>query len=109
MHAESFSALTGPKIDLWLAQAVGVLLVVCGATLLLAGRAGRVTREIVFLGATQATALTTIDLWCVFEPRTTRAYWLDAAVEFALVVAWIVLSLRRRSPAAREVGDNGTG
>lgn len=84
----SFQIVTGAKRDLWLAQTVGLLLAVSGAALFLAGRARRVTREIVLLGAGLAAVLGSVDLWCVFEPLTTRAYWLDSVVEWALVVAW---------------------
>ena len=96
VHPGSFQLVTGPKLELWLAQTVGVLLVVSGAALLLAGRARRVTREIAFLGAGQAAALASVDLWCVLEPRTTRAYWLDAVAELALVAAWLILAARRK-------------
>ena len=96
VHPASFQLVTGPKLELWLVQTVGVLLVVSGGVLLLSGRARRVTREIVLLGAGQAAALASVDLWCVLEPRTTRAYWLDAVVDFALVAAWIVFATRPR-------------
>ena len=96
VHPDSFQLVTGPKLELWLVQTVGVLLIVSGAVLFLAGRARRVTREIVFLGAGQAGALAGVDLWCVLEPRTTRAYWLDALAELALVAAWLILATRRK-------------
>lgn len=97
----SFQAVTGPKEDFWLAQTVGLLLVVVGTVLLLAGRSRRITREIVLLAAGSALVLGMVDVFCVFAPRTTRAYWLDAVVEFAIAGAWGVLVVKRRHEKKR--------
>lgn len=84
----TFQAVTGPKEDLWLARTVGLLLAAAGAALALAGRRRRVTPELALIGAGFAAALSVVDVFCVFEPRTTAAYWLDAPVELALLIAW---------------------
>ncbi len=91
----SFQVVTGPKLEFWLVETIGLLLTVVGAVLFLAGRAGRVTREIAFLGIGLAAALGSIDIWCVLEPHTTRAYWIDAAVQLGLLGTWVVLLARR--------------
>ena len=85
----SFQQVTGFKVDFWLAQTVGVLLVVSGLVMILAGRAKRVTREIGLLAALQAAGLLIVDVYCVTQPNTTRAYLLDALAEAALVILWI--------------------
>lgn len=85
----SFQIITGFKVDFWLAQTVGALLAVTGAVLVLAARAGRITREIALIAAGQACVLGVVDLYCVALPGTTRAYWLDAVVEFGLVTTWL--------------------
>lgn len=92
----SFQLVTGRKEDLWLAQTVGLLLVVLGAVLVLAGRARRITREIILLGAGNAAVLGVMDILCVFAPRTTRAYWLDAVLEAGLAITWVLLAAKRR-------------
>ena len=92
----SFQRVTGQKLEYWLVETVGLLLMVSGAALLLAGRASRVTREIALLGAGTAVVLGGVDIYCVFEPRTTRAYWLDAVLELALVAAWCALGAQAR-------------
>ncbi len=89
-----FQRVTGPKLEYWLVETVGLLLVVSGAALLLAGRANRVTREIALLGAGTALVLGVVDIYCVSEPRTTRAYWLDAILEVSLVTTWCTLGAR---------------
>jgi len=92
----TFQRVTGFKADFWLAQTVGLLLAVSGIVLLAAARARRVTREIGLLGALQAAALAGVDLYCVYQPRTTRVYWLDALIEVVLVGAWLRLWLLQR-------------
>lgn len=91
----TFQWVTGPKEEFWLVRTVSLLLVVAGAVLFLAGRARRVTREIVLLGAGHAAMLAIVDVFCVFAPRTTGAYWLDAVLEIGLVAAWILLASKR--------------
>src|SRR4051812_43430058 len=95
VHGHSFQLITGFKADFWLAQTVGALLAVSGAVMINAARTGRVTPEIGWLAAGQAAALAAIDLYCVSQPRTTRAYWLDAPVELAFVFAWLVVWRQR--------------
>jgi YVTN family beta-propeller protein len=105
----SFQLITGFKADFWLAQTVGVLLAVTGTVMIAAARAGRVTPEIGWLAAGQAAALAVVDVYCVSQPRTTLAYWLDAPVELAFVLAWVVV-WRQRTAArpARAPGGVGT-
>lgn len=95
LSSGTFQLVTGPKQDLWIAQTVGLLLVVCGGVLALAARANRITSEIVLLAVGLAVTLGIVDLICVRQPRTTWAYLLDAPVELAFAVGWL-LYLRRR-------------
>jgi signal transduction histidine kinase len=88
VHGSSFQAISGFKADFWLAQTVGLLLVVSGGVLLRAVRAGRLTPELMLLAAGEAAALAAMDIHCVFQPRTTPAYWADAVIELSLVLAW---------------------
>lgn len=91
----SFQAVTGFKEDFWLAQTVGVLLAISGAVLILSARARRLTTEIKLMGTLQASALMVVDVYCVFQPRTTWSYLLDAVVELGIVIAWCTLGLMR--------------
>ena len=85
----SFQIVTGFKADFWIAQTVGAILALIGLVILLAVRARRITREIVVLGAGCALILGIADVLCVFAPRTTHAYWLDAVAEIAFAIAWL--------------------
>jgi cytochrome b subunit of formate dehydrogenase len=86
----SFQAITGHKVDFWLAQTVGALLAATGLVLWCAARRASFPPEVALLAVLQAATLGVVDLWCVPGPHTTRAYLLDAVLEFALVAAWIV-------------------
>jgi len=85
----SFERVTGPKVDFWLARTVGVLVGSVGAVLLVGARRRRVDFELELLGATSAAGLAAIDV--IFSARGTisKIYLLDAAIEGALVLAWI--------------------
>jgi hypothetical protein len=98
ISGDSFQVVTGWKADFWLAQTVGLLLAITGLVLVLAARAGRLTREIILLGALQAAALLAVDLYCVFQPRTTWSYLLDAVAELMIVIAWCIAGCMRKGP-----------
>lgn len=95
----AFQLVSGFKLNLWLAQTVGVLLVIIGGVLLSAARANRLVPELVALGGGAALTLGVVDVFCVYLPGATHAYWLDAPIEFALVGAWLRVYRRsRRAP-----------
>lgn len=101
----TFQAVTGDKVEFWLVITVALHLVIIGGVLILAARGGRITREIALLGGATALMLAIVDVYCVTEPRTTRAYYLDALAEFGLAVLWAFAFRQLRSsmsgPSAR--------
>lgn len=96
VHVESFTAVTGPKTDLWLVYTVGVLVAVVGAVLLLAARSGRTTPEVAALAVGAALALTGIDVVFVVRGVIPPVYLADAAAELLLVLWWGVAGYRNR-------------
>jgi hypothetical protein len=88
----TFEAMTGPKVDDWLVRMVGLLAAVIGAVLLLALRAGRVTREVLFLAAGAAASFAAIDLRYALAGRISPIYLADAAAELGFLalagLAW---------------------
>ena len=90
VHMESFLAVTGPKVDLWLVDTVGVLVAVVGVVLLIAAGSGRVTPEIALLATGAALALTTIDVVFVSRRVIPPIYLADAGAEVVLVLRWAV-------------------
>lgn len=93
---ETFLAVTGPKVDLWLVKTVGLLIAVIGATLLLGIRRRRIGPELVFLAAGSAAGLAGVDLVYALGDRIWDVYLLDAVVEIVLVLAWVVAWIRAR-------------
>ena len=59
----TFEAVTGEKVDDWLVKTVGVLVIVIGAVMLLAGLRSHVSLEVAVLAAGSALALMGIDVW----------------------------------------------
>ena len=96
LDIDSFQAVTGPKVDLWLVRTVGVLVGVIGAVLLLAARRDRITDELVVLAVGSALGLATIDVVYVMARTISPVYLADAAAEVGLAAWWGVGRLRTR-------------
>lgn len=95
----SFQKITGPKIDTWLVNTVGVLVSVVGAVLVKAGlergAAGSLPVEIELLGVGSAAGLGGIDVVYVLKRRIRPVYLLDAAAEAVILLAWWLVGGRR--------------
>jgi len=83
----SFQQVTGPKVDTWLVKTVGLLVIVIGGVVALAGLRRRVTPEVELLAAGSALGLTAIDAVYAGKGRISKVYLLDAAAEVATVAA----------------------
>jgi len=98
LHLRSFERVTGPKADGWLVKTVGVLVLVIGCALGLAGWRRQVSPEVALVAAGSAAGLATIDLVYVGRRRISPVYLLDALAEVLLVALWIV-GWRKGRPA----------
>ena len=87
---DSFQAVTGPKMDLWLVRTVGVLVAVIGAVLVTAARRQRLGAEIMLLAVGSALGLAAIDIIYVLSGTISPIYLADAVAEIGLVAAWIL-------------------
>lgn len=90
LHMASFTAVTGPKTDLWLVRTVGVLVLVIGAGLLLAVAKKEITFPMILTAFGAAAGLMLIDLTYVFQGVISPVYLLDAVLEGILLVCWVV-------------------
>lgn len=81
----SFEAVSGPKVDDWLVRMVALLVVVIGATLLIAVRRRAWTTETKVLAIGGALAFTAIDLRYALSGRISPIYLADAGLELAFV------------------------
>lgn len=96
----TFERVTDPKVDRWLVQTVGVLVLAVGASLGLAGARRRVTPELALLAAGSAAGLAAIDIIYVARRRIAPVYLLDALAEGALLLGWAAgWATRRRTGA----------
>jgi hypothetical protein len=88
VHDSSFQAVTGPKVDLWLAKVVGAIVTAVGVALgIAAARSRHREPENVALAVGSAAALGATDVVYAARGRISRVYLADAAAEAALVAA----------------------
>lgn len=95
---DSFMLVTGPKADVWLVKALGLLITCIGVHLLRAARRGRIGEDTAVLAASSALSLAAIDIYYagVLE-RIGAVYLIDAGVELCLFALWIALYPRDRA------------
>lgn len=91
----SFQAVTGPKVDFWLARTVGILTVVIGTVLASAGLRRRVSTELVGLAAGASAGLVAIDVVYVARKRIPKVYLMDALLNGLHCAGWIIAWWRR--------------
>jgi hypothetical protein len=84
----TFMAVTGPKVDGWLVNAVGLLVGVTGVVCLLSAWLGRFTPEVTVLAVGNALALTSIDVYYVAVGRIPKIYLADVVPEVLLISGW---------------------
>ncbi|HEX8220396.1 MAG TPA: hypothetical protein VF914_14465 [Chloroflexia bacterium] len=88
----TFQKVTGSKVDIWLVKTVGVLIIVIGAVLGLAGKRGEPVPEVPLLAVGSAAGLTAIDVIYVAKKRIRPVYLLDALAEVGLIGLWGIWS-----------------
>ncbi|MGE3499230.1 MAG: hypothetical protein AB7N53_15190, partial [Candidatus Binatia bacterium] len=99
-----FEAVTGPKVDYWLVETVGILVAVIGLTLLAAIRTHTLAAlPIALLAIGSAAGPMVIDVVYASLGRIPPVYLLDAALEVGLISWWLIALWRARpeSSAAR--------
>ena len=88
---QSFEWVTGPKVEDWLVQTVGVLAIVIGTTLLVGARRRHVSVETLVLSVGAAAGFAAVDVVFVLDGRISAVYLADALVELLIVgagLAW---------------------
>lgn len=96
LSMRSFEAVTGPKVDKWLVQMVGLLAATIGTTLLIGARKERLDDAVVALAVGSAASFAAIDVVHAARRRISPIYLGDAVVE-AAIVAGIARSPNHRS------------
>lgn len=96
---ESFQAVTGPKVDLWLVKMVGLLAAVIGLSLLVATVYKRLLLETFILAIGSAASFAIIDLVYALSGRISPIYLLDAAFQVILIILVSIGWLRSNDSA----------
>lgn len=101
----TFEAFTGPKVEWWLVETVGLLVTAIGGGLALGAARDRVPPELQIIGAGSAASLAAIDVVYYARGRLPWTYLVDAAVEVAIVAGWA--AARRRAATSGVPGARG--
>lgn len=90
VHRRSFERVTGPKVDFWLVETVGITVASIGLGLAQSLRSGRpIPSELRSVAIAAAAGLAAVDLVYVARRRISPVYLLDATAEAALIVGWL--------------------
>jgi hypothetical protein len=102
----SYQEVTGARADVWVAQAVAVLLLAIGSTLCLAAYRRQGSPEVLLLAFGSALGLTAVDIHLVWRGYS-ALYLLDAALQLGLVAFWVYGWRRsaRATPTAAVAGQ----
>ncbi len=97
LHIESFTAISGPKQDIWLVKTVGVLIIVIGATMLFHyfSKRDNIFKEIAFMAISSAIGFIIIDVYYALSDRIWDIYLLDALAQLILLIAWLIVIRKR--------------
>ncbi len=88
-HIESFMAVTGQKIDIWLVKTVALLLIATGIVCAVAAWRKSVAFEVMLLAVLNCVALIIIELYYPSIGRISPIYYLDALGNGLLIAFWI--------------------
>ncbi len=103
VHLQSFLAMTGPKTDLWLVQAFGLVIAAFGLVLGYAAIVRRTSSALELAALVIAATLAFIDVYYVTYGAISKIYLLDAGVEAAIAAGWLLIlgQRARRSGSLR--------
>ena len=103
LHLRSFEAVTGPKLEGWLAKGVGIGMANVGASLALAGRRGEVRRPLRILGLGMALGFAALDFYYAgIRRRISPAYLFNGVAQLIFASAWIGDEIRCAMRAYRQ-------
>ena len=87
LSPRTFQAVTGPKADMWLVKAFGLLVGAVGLSIGRGTSGGHVSPETRLLASGSALALGGADAWYVARGRIPKTYLLDAGAQALLLAA----------------------
>jgi hypothetical protein len=86
----TFMMVTGPKTDLWLVRTVGLLVTSIGLCVAVSAAQRQFPLPVIVLAIAASLALLLIDVVYVIKGTISRIYFIDAAIEAVLIVAWLI-------------------
>lgn len=94
---DSFMKVTGPKTDIWLVKTVAVLLLAISCSFIAAFVTNNFSTPVLTLAVGCCVVLIVIDYYYVAKGTISGIYLLDALAEFCLLIAWIIMLVKRNT------------
>lgn len=91
VHMRSFLAVTGPKQDLWLVHAAGVLIAAIACPIAVAAWRECITVEVFLLAVLSSLGLATIDVVYVARGTLRKVYLADASAQVLFLGGWLFI------------------
>lgn len=101
IHIDSFMLVTGVKTDIWLAKAVGALLIPISLTLAMFLFISTDKRPALALGSMTAATFIGLDFYYVLNEVISRIYLLDGLIEIVFLTGWFYLAFFQSFPRSR--------
>ena len=95
LDINSFMFYTGPKTDIWMVKALGLLMTIIGTLLISATIRNKLIMEVIMLIIFSAAALAGVELYYGWNDKISAVYLLDAAAEFFFILCWLLLLLTK--------------
>jgi hypothetical protein len=91
----SFMFFTGPKTDIWMVKALGLLMTIIGLLLISATIRNKLIMEVIMLIVFSASALAGVEFYYGWNDMIPEIYLLDAAAELFFILCWLLLLLTK--------------
>ncbi|MFL5730321.1 MAG: hypothetical protein ACJ75J_12615 [Cytophagaceae bacterium] len=91
----SFVFFTGPKTDIWMAKALGLLMTLTGILVISATIRNKLIMELILLIIFSAAVLAGVEFYYGWNDLIPEIYLLDATAEFFFILCWLLLLLTK--------------
>jgi hypothetical protein len=98
LHIQSFVLVTGPKTDIWLVKTFGMLISICGISMLLTALNRKYNLPIFTLAIMAIIGFIIFEVYYVWTKTISVIYLADAGFQFLLLLLWFITFINLNKP-----------